>query len=446
MDSVCAAQSQHDSCMSELPAEVQARVLELLPPNECALVGRFVSMAVSRRLSQQHHRTARLGLPFSPGADVTGPSWQPHLQHALKQLTFSCKGPMLLAAASSGSKLNLELAWGLLRTSLQLELLSRPQVHASDSFYADKMAVYEWDSGAAAVRAGHAHLLPWLAQRNCPLHPESTLHAAAEHCDLAGLQKAWEVLGGSSGLRPARNVVLLSPVMCGAGRSGIDPVAKVSWVQSLAGIAMSRHDMHILMLAAAVGAAECGNLPLLQQLHAQGLDFRAPGRSICQGSVLIAALWKGHLAVADLLVDGAGYPLPPPHEGEEEMNDEAYWAMLEERETRGDLWDSVAEDGSVEAMRWLLRRGLPVHERAYKAVIRSGRLEAVRFLHEECGLPLVDRAFTFAAGERSLDLCAWLLRAGCPMSADAYKQAAGGGDADMVRWLLHEARLSLIHI
>ncbi len=49
----------------ELPEDLQARVLERLPPNDKALSGRFVSKYASRHLSQ--HCTARLSLPLPHG-------------------------------------------------------------------------------------------------------------------------------------------------------------------------------------------------------------------------------------------------------------------------------------------------------------------------------------------------------------------------------------------
>ncbi len=57
------------------------------------------------------------------------------------------------------------------------------------------------DVGSAAVVSGLAHLLPSLAQL-CPgmVDPGRTLEAAARHCDLAGLEAAWEVVG-----QPLRN-------------------------------------------------------------------------------------------------------------------------------------------------------------------------------------------------------------------------------------------------
>ncbi len=52
------------------------------------------------------------------------------------------------------------------------------------------------DVGSAAVASGLARRLPSLAQR-CTglLDPVRTMEAAAIHCDLAGLQAEWEVVG-----------------------------------------------------------------------------------------------------------------------------------------------------------------------------------------------------------------------------------------------------------
>ncbi len=92
-------------------------------------------------------------------------------------------------------------------------------------------------------------------------------------------------------------------------------------------------------------------------------------------------------------------------------------------------------------MRWLLRRGVPVFPWIMGNAARSGRLEAVRLLHEECGLPVLEESvFCEAAASGSVPLATWLLQAGCPMSESAYDKAARQGHLDMVTWLAREAR------
>ncbi len=399
-----------------VPFDLLGRVLEMLEPNDRAIYGRFVCKAAWKRLSQLHHRTARFSLPLPQHFD--GLAWQPHLQQAFKQLTFPRRMRIISVAASSGSEANLELAWGLLRPCLFPELLPKP--HAPESADHYSLWFHGADAGTAAVRSGHAHLLLWLVLHGCPLDPYAALNAAAEHCDPAGLQQAWELLGGN-GYTGYKTLRALAKA---AAKSAGDAAAKLSWLWRLTlaeEIPQDRQQQ--LLLSAAEGAATSGNLPVLRWLWEQGLDLRAAGQGRGQG-VLVVALQHGHVAVADWLVDEAGCPLPQQEQQAQE---------------RRHLWERAASGGSVEAMRWLLRRGVQVYRSAMECAARAGQLEAVQFLHGECSLELTEGDFAEAAGSRSVPTAAWLLQAGCPMSPGAYLYAAMAGDVGMVRWLAQEA-------
>ncbi len=379
--------------------------------------------------------TASFSLPLP--AQVLDPAWQLHLQQALKQLTFRRKLRILPAAASSGSEFNLEVAWGLLRPGLFPELLTPPQVHEQRPFYQHTAVVR--DAGTTAVQSGHAHLLPWLVQHGCPLDRRSTLAAAVQHCDLAGLQQVWELLGGIT--RPTDRLQW-SPwykIATAAGRSAAASTAKLSWLLSMAGEGPQGSEeegyRRRLLAAAAAGAAASGNMTVLQWLQQQGMDLRSEHDESFRWlegaapwwAALTAALQQGHVAVADWLVDEAGCPLRQA--GEQQQMSDAHT----------DVWRGAACNGSVEAMRWLLRRGVPVHAEALEAAAVAGGLKAVQFLHRECGLQLTEGVFRAAAGSRSMATATWLLQAGCPMSPDAYRRAALVGDVVMVRWLVQEA-------
>ncbi len=416
----------------QLPLELQAAVLACLPDNEQALVGRLVSWDACRRLGSS--RAARFRLPLPPSA--CDPAWQPHLHQALKQLTFADKLNMLSAAAASGSEANLELAWGLLRPCLHPELLPRPQGRWSVTFYVDLFEFQDrlQDPGEAAVQAGHAAtVLPWLVRHDCPLHPRKTLAAAVQHCDLAGLQAAWQLLGYGCG--PLKAEPWAFSLARAAGLSGGDcAIAKLVWLRSVAlESTWPEHQQLQFLVCAAVGAATAGSLPVLTWLRGLGLDLgnECRGwecRDVCQANeawatVLGAALQGGHVAVADWLVDEAGCPLPSE----------------ETREALMHVWLAAAEGGHVEALRWLRGRGLPVYGQSAEQAAKSGQLEALRVLHTECGAVLTEKLFVEAAGSRSVPTTAWLLQAGCPMGPGAYVSAARVGDADMVAWLAQEA-------
>ncbi len=403
--------------LSRLGTDLIVPVLEKMDPNECALHGRFVNKDAWRSLRQ---RTAHLGLPLPPTAGDA--SWQPQLQEAVRHLPFRRRLRLLTVAASSGSEANLELVWDLIRPTLFPELLYATRIHEESPFYASCHDVVKGeDAGTAAVTAGHLHLLLWLVRHGCPVDPVSTLAAAAQHWDLAGLQCVWDLLGSVSEPPPE---ALLPKIMTAAGRTGFNAEAKLSWLLATVGQGLRRLRRDQLLAAAGEGAAASGSLPVLGWLREQGL-----GRATL--AMLTAALQQGHVAVADWLVDVAGCPLPQQEqhqEGEEQLRD---------------VWQAAGRSGSVEAMRWLIGRGVPVRWAAFPAAAGSGSLEAVRFVSQYCGMG--DRVFAAAAGSRSIPTAAWLLQAGCRAASEdgevgyAYERAAEAGDAAMVLWLAREA-------
>ncbi len=148
----------------------------------------------------------------------------------MRQLPFRHKLQLLSAAAATGSEANLEVALALLQPSIFPEMLvTGHDVWSCAGVRPDP------EPGEAAIEAGHPQLLSWLV-RHCPalVLPERVAEAAAEHCDLAGLQDVWRVLnseeqpaewGGRP--RPALDQLTLNA----AARSlTLDAVAKVEWV------------------------------------------------------------------------------------------------------------------------------------------------------------------------------------------------------------------------
>ncbi len=414
-----ASTSAGGNCASwgALPPDLLGRCLSLLDPNERALYGRLVSKDACRRLNDPLHRTAAFSIPLPP--EAAQPAWQQHIQQAFHQETFRSKFLSLSAAAASGSQRNVELAWVMLQPCVAL--------------IEDNSSARAEDAGSAAIRHGHLHLLPWLLQHGCPLSIERMLPAAAKHCDLAGLQRVWELLGGDSALWP--HIVSDSyDLLAAIGGSGPEAIAKLVWL--LPRVQRFLDDPEgassNVLVAVAQGATASGKQPMLRWLlHERGRNLRARWTPLEASDVpswcvvLGGALRHEHVAVADRLVDEADCALPkhvPP-------------------ERLQQLWDQAARGGSVESMRWLLRRGVPMFPETMGNAARSGRLEAVRFLHQECGLPvLTETVFCEAAASGSVPLATWLLQAGCPMSESAYGSAAGGGQLGMIRWLMREAK------
>ncbi len=367
-------------------------------------------------------------------------AWKPHLQQALKQHTFKDKLGVLSVAAASGDQTNLALAWNdLLQPRLHPELLQRMQGYQKVAFY--DYTFESPDPGTAAVRAGHATtVLPLLVHKRCPLHPGKTIEAAAQHCNLAGLQVAWELLDYSD--RVPQNDVAEAELFCtlakAAGLSGgllghDMATAKLAWLLSVAPAALLIRHRPELLMAAAVGAAAGGAMSVLTWLRGQGLDLPGSGVRNVRGIrvlgggaapswavVLAAALQGGHVPVADWLVGEAGCPVP----------------SVQAQDALTHVWIAAVEGGHLGSVRWLVGRGLlPGDEMFVLHAAQAGRLDAVRFLHQECGVRLMDGLFLAAAGSRSVPTAAWLLQAGCPMDPYAYVRAAQKGDADMVAWL-----------
>ncbi len=411
-----------------LPEELQLRVLGLLPRNDLALSCRFTCKGIGRMLSQPHHTTILLSQPLPPW--ISASHWQQQWQAGLRKLTFAGKLRLLSTAAASGSEVNLEVAWRHVRPCLFPDLL--PASHLSTrqpDTYSARMTLD--DPGVAAAKAGHAHLLPWLVEHCCPLDPLRTLEAAAQHCDLAGLQNAWQLLAPRLTMLEGSPVIDAARVVRMAGRSlGLDARDKVAWLldQATAEVTVPASGLlrDQLLLAAAQGAAAAGKVPLLRWLSGeQGLDLAAAGPGGTEGSghgVLACAMEAPDVGVAEWLVDEAGHPLP----GAEDQGG------LEE------LWRSAGANGDVAKLQWLVGRGVPLHPKGPLAAAEKGRLDAVRYLHEQCGVALSAELFAAAAGSGSVPLVSWLLDRGCPTSPEAYKNAVCKGRLEMVVWMAEQ--------
>ncbi len=416
-----------------LPSDLIVRLLEMLGPVECALVGRLVCKDAWKWLSQSQLCTMRLSVAM-PSLFALDATWKPHLELKLKQLSFRGKLLILSTAASSGSETNLELAWGLVQPCLLPELLCQPQLHGQRGPYLELLDGE--DAGTAAVRSGHAHLLPWLVQHGCPLDPRSTLEAAVQHCDLAGLEQVWELLGGSSGpqMDDKQRAELACMLARATGRSDDTATAKLSWLLStVAGGAPVQGNRQRLLASAAVAAAASGSIPTLRWLLEQGLDLRSPvevywpqlGTSAPWCMTVVVAILHGHVAVADWLVDEAGCPLPQQEQDREQKL----------------MWEGAARCGRLEAVNWVMGRTGAVYVGiALRAAAAAGRLEVVQWVRQNFNVVLTASLFAAAAGSRSMATASWLLRAGCPMSPDAYDSAAKAGDVAMVEWLAKEAK------
>ncbi len=172
--------ASNSTLLPQLPTALQLHILSFLPPNDRALSGRLVSPDAADALSGAQHCTASWSQPLP--AHAVPWALEAGQQH-VRQMRFWHKPHLLCTAAASGSEANLEVALALLQPSVFPELLQHWYNYLGP------------DVGVSAVRVGHPQLLGWLL-RHCPglSQPDSVLQAAAQHCDLEGLQVAFGAL------------------------------------------------------------------------------------------------------------------------------------------------------------------------------------------------------------------------------------------------------------
>ncbi len=419
-----------DSTPRQLPSTVQLHILSLLPQNDRALGGRLARRDASSHLSEDNAASLALPLPLHalPWAQAAG---RQHMQ----SVPFRHKLRLLCTAAASGCEANLEAALAVIQPSVFPQMLQ-----SGNPFWKDRHTAPH-DPGVAAVRAGHPQLLGWLL-RHCPglLAPDLVLEAAARHCNLAGLQAAWEALRdgdscsssgrseGHSGGHADRDRVLLDQgVLDAAARSATpDAVEKLEWLLAAGG--GSCH----LCESTAAAAARSGDLTRLRWLQEQGCPMNSP-------DVLVASLQYADLAVAQWLVDEAGYPLPSAG------GDSWPWGAVLAAAAKG-----PGGAAKVEWLQSLLTQpltvdGNPLHGVA-AAIVSGGQVEALQLMQLRPGL-LAPHGLQWrgwepnvAAGSGSIDMMEYLRQEGFFV---AYLYALNARDVSMFRWLAVEARVSV---
>ncbi len=258
--------------LQQLPSAVLLHTFSFLPPNERTLTARFICRDAAAALSNT--QSASLSQPLPPNAAP----WAVEAgQQYVRQLPFKHKLQLLSTAAASGSEVNLEVALALLQPSIFPEMLVAGR---RVWFCSDVMP--DPAPGEAAIAAGHPQLLDWLL-RHCPalVHPKLVLEAAAEHCDLAGLQGVWRVLNGEEqpvdwGGRP--HPALDQSTLNAAARSLTpDAVAKMEWVLGAADEGSCSLDMRDLYSIteddAVLEAVRSGDLGRLRWMQERGCQL-----------------------------------------------------------------------------------------------------------------------------------------------------------------------------
>ncbi len=410
----------------QLPLALQQHILSFLPPNDRALSGRLVSAYAAAGLTGPDHCTASLSQPLPPHAVP----WAVEVgqQHA-RQLTLRHKQQLLCAAAVSGSEVNLEVARAMLQHSVFPGPLQRV-------FH---IVPYP-DPGLAAAKAGHAHLLGWLMQHCRELvDTDRTLGAAAQYCDLAGLQVACEALrqedtgeghAGGSSEHTQGPTDIQRALDAAAGSATPDAVAKVEWLLAVEGGRCR------LQESTATAAARSGDLGRLRWLREQGCPMGG-------SDVLQSALRHADLAVAEWLVGEAGCGLPG---------------------AAGHQWVRVAHEAAgsrdgVPKLQWLRERGAPPPGgQLVCAAAAAGQMEVVRHLlsglEPAAAHDAAQRAAAWAVGSGRIPMVEVLIHSGATISPGEYAwsslsahymykdRLAGVDSVAMVRWLAREARAS----
>ncbi len=417
--------------LQHLPAAVLSHAFSFLPSNESTLTARFICRDAAAALSDAEQCSASLCQPLPPHALP----WAVEAgQQHVRQLPTRHKLQLLSTAAASGSEVNLEAALALLQQSIFPEMLI-----TGHSVWANPDILPRPDPGEAACKAGRPQLLGWLL-RYCPalLHPGRVLQAAAEHCDLAGLQGVWGVLQGDGAHpvdwagrpRPAQD----QEVLDAAARSRTaDGVAKMEWL--LAGSSGSCR----LQESTAEAAARSGDLGRLRWLQERGCRLDTPN-----AGVLMNALEHAGMGVVRWLVDEAGCDLMGRYQ--------PYWAYF--------VVDAARSAEGLARMRWLEEQGVelvgarellsteaPFEGKSFTV----GQVQTLRYMMQRHSGDLSheqqeqqSRAMARAVVESgSVALAEELLASGFQFGYQSYCTVCSSPDpVAITRWLLHEADVS----
>ncbi len=465
-----------------LPSELVCLVLDYLSPNDIALAGRFTCQEAARRFSSAHYRTASLIKPLAAHA---ARFFQLNAQPRMRLLTFRKKLGLTAIAAASGSEVNMAVAWSLLQPQLFLELLPPASSGLlSGLLYATGTKL--GDPGSVACERGHHRLVHWMVQHVCPLSPTRTLAAAARHCDLGALRDLWQLLRSLPGsfLRLDQHVLGEAVASTtpdalakaewvlaeGAGSCELTPTIACTVLETAASSSTSTTSDTIRSSSSgggggsgsssggsgsssSGGGSSSGGSNTVEAFMRRLHWLRRRGCSLHGYDVLSAALlmpMDGFLTVVDSLLGSPGAQLLWDGGGGEGGGGGSEGSLSQLLATgRGDCWKQLTHSalsaaGSAAKLRWLHERGVELDHGTLHDAVQRGNLEALVYLHEECGLPLLQphgfNLMPSAVGSGSIPTAAWLLQAGCPVHVTDLWPAVHHGRSDMVQWLVQEAR------
>ncbi len=414
--------------LQHLPAAVLSHAFSFLPPIERTLTARFICRDAAAALSDAEQCSASLCQPLPPHA-------LPWAVEAGKQLPTRHKLQLLSTAAASGSEVNLEAALALVQQSVFPERLI-----TSHSRWANYPSILpKPDPGEAACEAGHPQLLGWLL-RHCPalLHPECVLQAAAEHCDLAGLQSVWGALQGDGTRnvdwagRPRPN--LDQGVLDSAARSRTpDAVAKMEWVLAANG------GRCWLRKSTAEAAARSGDLGRLRWLRGRGCRLDFP-----YADVLELAMEHADRGVVRWLVDEAGCDLMGRYQ---RRWDDYRYVIAAARSAEGVARVQWLEEQGAELLgaRKAIVKTLPLLDN-----VRVGQVQTLCYMMQRYSGNLSDEQkqeqsrlmVQAAVALGNIPLAEELLASGFTFDHQCYCAVGHSPDpVAMTQWLLHKAKV-----
>ncbi len=322
-----------------LPGPVILKVLQLLSPQDLALNGRFACKDAALSFTEDHDRTLCASRPLPPHAE-------PLLLAGMRSLPLERKLSTLAAAAASGSETNILMVWRSLEACLFPLLLRTGHYHR---LFRGKLA----DPGAAAVRSGHAHLLPLLLERCRPaVRPQAVLAAAARRSPMAGhggLLDIWrQLLEVDRNLIPDSQEVLTEALLAEDQEAG----RRLRWLLHQ-GLEVGEEVGDELLLRRSVGSKvwdavlESCRFDRAVVLIRAGCDTKRQTGCTAKKEVLWSALQYGTLEDVAWLLDeracGVGIRLP-------EEDDVPRWKTLVECAAEG-------SKAPVEKLEWLREQG-----------------------------------------------------------------------------------------
>ncbi len=422
-------QQQQQQPLPALPNTIIAQALRLLPPEDIALNGRTACKEAAQWLTEDAHRTLHVARPLPLHAATL-------LASSIRTLPLKRKLSALAAAAASGSETNVDMVLRALEPCV-FPLLLRTGVY------------HEWfrsevdDPGVAAVRSGHAEMLPMLLERcRAAMRLQAVLGAAARYLPLTGtggLQDTWHRLKAVDKHLILDEDSVFAGAMAGEGDE--ESVGKLDW---LVGWEAPTHGEYERDLGRQTAEAVLASGSVDRILAA--LDCGCP--ALGTDKVLEAVLRYGSVENVKTLQGASNLDWRcrfrfPSGLREGELN--GFW-LKRWRPLIGAAAGSGRQ--AVAKLALMQREGMTAWgpagcgRAAAAAAARAGNLEVIEYLLQlEGGAAAIQSTPGVVAAAAASGSCAMavrLLQLGCPRPdlRECVVAAASEGHLEMLQWLL----------